>query len=94
MNGPSGSADQKVSNAKEMVKDAAAATAEAAKAKRDEYAREMSKQLDDLNVKYEELKSRADKAEGQAKTEPPAPAGASHDDRSDGSSNLLQRPPA
>jgi hypothetical protein len=40
---------------------------EAAKAKRDEYVREMSKRLDELNVKYEELKGRASKAEGQAK---------------------------
>ena len=43
------------------------AKAEAAKAKRDEYAREMQKQLDALDVKYEELKGRAAKAEGQAK---------------------------
>jgi hypothetical protein len=39
----------------------------AAKAKRDEYAREMHKQLDELDVKYEELKASAAKAEGQAK---------------------------
>ena len=51
----------------EKIKGAAAATAEAAKAKRDEYVREMSTQLDELNVKFEELKSRADKAEGEAK---------------------------
>lgn len=39
----------------------------AAKAKRDEYAREMHKQLDELDAKYEELKASAAKAEGQAK---------------------------
>jgi hypothetical protein len=39
----------------------------AAKAKRDEYAREMHKQLDALDAKYEELKASAAKAEGQAK---------------------------
>ena len=39
----------------------------AAKAKRDEYASEMHKQLEGLDAKYEELKTRAAKAEGQAK---------------------------
>ena len=39
----------------------------AAKAKRDEYAGEMHKQLEGLDAKYEELKARAAKAEGQAK---------------------------
>ena len=39
----------------------------AAKAKRDEYAREMHKQLDELDAKYAELKASAAKAEGQAK---------------------------
>lgn len=42
-------------------------TAKAAKEKRDAYAREMQKQLDDLDTKYEDLKGRAAKAEGQAK---------------------------
>jgi hypothetical protein len=41
--------------------------AEVAKAKRDEYARQMQKQLDQLDTKYEELKAKAAKAEGQAK---------------------------
>ena len=45
--------DSKVSNAKEKIKDAVDATAEAAKAKRDEYALEMSKRLDESNAKYE-----------------------------------------
>jgi hypothetical protein len=39
----------------------------AAKAKRDEYAREMSKQLGELDAKYDELKTSAAKAEGQAR---------------------------
>jgi hypothetical protein len=39
----------------------------AAKAKRDEYVREMQKQLDQIDAKYEELKASAAKAEGQAK---------------------------
>jgi|SRR5579864_5718323 len=39
----------------------------AAKAKRDEYAREKQKELDKLDAKYEELKASAAKAEGQAK---------------------------
>jgi hypothetical protein len=39
----------------------------AAKAKRDAYAREMHKQLDELDAKYEELKASAAKAAGQAK---------------------------
>ena len=39
----------------------------AAKAKRDEYVREMHKQLDELDTKYEEFKASAAKAAGQAK---------------------------
>jgi len=39
----------------------------AARAKRDEYAREMHKQLDDLDAKYEGRKASAAKAEGQAR---------------------------
>jgi hypothetical protein len=42
-------------------------TAKAAKAKRDEYALEMQKQLDGLDAKFEELKASAAKAEGQSK---------------------------
>ena len=59
--------DVKVANAKEKIKDAADATAAAAKAKQDEYVRDMNKQLDELNAKYEEWKAKAVKAEGQAK---------------------------
>ena len=57
----------KMTTAKEKISDAVDATAEAAKAQRDEYARDMHKQLDALNAKYEELKGRAAKAEAQAK---------------------------
>jgi hypothetical protein len=39
----------------------------AAKAKRDEYARDLQKELDKIDAKYEELKASAAKAEGQAK---------------------------
>jgi len=38
-----------------------------AKSKRDEYVREMHKQLDELDAKFEELMASAAKAEGQAK---------------------------
>ncbi len=41
--------------------------AKAAQAKRDEYAATMQKQLDGLDAKYEELKTSAARAEGQAK---------------------------
>jgi TolA-binding protein len=60
-------ADAKIANAKQKIGEAVDATIEAAKAKRDEYVREMSKRLDEMNVKYEELKGSAAKAEGQAK---------------------------
>ena len=59
----------KISKAKEKIEDASAATAEAAEAQRDEYAREISQRLDELDAKYEELKTRAATAEGQAKQE-------------------------
>lgn len=57
----------KVSDAREKVMVAAEATTDAAKEKRDEFIREMSKRLDELNVKYEELKRRAAAADGQGK---------------------------
>lgn len=57
----------KVSDPREKIEAAAAATADAVKAQRDEYVRAMSKRLDDLTVKYEELKGRVAKAEGQGK---------------------------
>jgi DNA anti-recombination protein RmuC len=61
------SSTSEVSNAKEKLGEAADATAVAARAKRDEFARSMSKQLDELNAKYEDLRARAARAEGQAK---------------------------
>jgi TolA-binding protein len=61
--------NSKVSIAKEKIGEAVDATIAAAKEKRDEYAREMNKQMDELNVKYEELRVRAAKAEGQVKTD-------------------------
>jgi hypothetical protein len=57
--------NSKMSNAKEKIESAADATAEAAKAKRDEYAREMSKRLAQFDVKCKELEVRITKAEGQ-----------------------------
>ncbi len=59
--------NSKMSNAKEKIEGAADATAEAAKAKRDEYAREMSKRLAEFDVKCKELEVRIIKADGQAK---------------------------
>jgi hypothetical protein len=60
--GGDGSTDLKITVTED--KDVAA---KAAKEKRDAYAREMQKQLDDLDTKYEGLKTSAAKAEGQAK---------------------------
>jgi uncharacterized membrane protein len=62
--GADASHDLKVTVAKQTAEEIEAS---AARAKRDEYAREMHKQLDALDAKYEDLKGRADKAEGQAK---------------------------
>ncbi len=59
--------NSKMANAKEKIRDATEATTEAAKAMRDEYAREMSKRLDELNLKYEELKGRTALAEDQTR---------------------------
>jgi len=60
--GPDGSTDLKVSISEDKDVEA-----KAAKEKRDEYAREMQKQLDALDAKYEELKTSAGQAEGPAK---------------------------
>lgn len=60
-------ADQKAAEAKAKTKEAVDATVVAAQAKRDEYAVVMRKQLDELDVKYAELKERAAKAEGETK---------------------------
>ncbi len=54
----------KVTIAKQTAKEIEAS---AALAKRDQYAREMHKQLDALDAKCEDLKARAAKAEGQAR---------------------------
>jgi len=62
-------ADQKAAEAKAKTKEAADATVAAAQAKRDEYAVAMRKQLNELDVKYAELKERAAKAEGDMKTQ-------------------------
>lgn len=68
--------DAKVNKAKEKVADAqdaataaTKATADAALAKRDDFAKEMSNQLEQLNSKYEALKTQAIKADAQAKKE-------------------------
>jgi hypothetical protein len=60
-------ADAKVARAKEEIKRAASATAEAAAAKRDQYAEEMKAQLASLDTKIAELKEKSSKAAGQAK---------------------------
>jgi hypothetical protein len=60
-------ADAKVARAKEEIKRAAQATADAAAAMRDQYADEMRRQLEVLDAKSAVLKERASKAAGQAK---------------------------
>ena len=62
-------AELKIYVAKQEPNSAANTTADAAKAKWDEYTSAMQKQLDQFNAKYAELKERAAKAEGQAKTD-------------------------
>src|ERR1017187_1539620 len=57
----------KMDDAKKKIGAAADATAEAAKAKRDDYVRDMNKRLSELDVKYDELKVRATKADEQNK---------------------------
>src|SRR4051812_48248266 len=59
--------EAKVKRAKEEIKHAVSATADAASAKRDEYAKEMNKQLAVLDVKIAELKDQASRAAGQTK---------------------------
>jgi hypothetical protein len=56
-----------VSNAREKIGEAADATAAAARAKRDEFARDMQKQLDELDAKCKALEQRAADAKGDAK---------------------------
>jgi hypothetical protein len=59
--------DQKFTNAKEKIGEAADATAAATKAKRDDYARDMEKKLDEFDAKYQALEKRAAEAKGDAK---------------------------
>jgi predicted nucleic acid-binding Zn-ribbon protein len=56
-----------VSNAKDKIGEAADATAVAARAKRDEFAHYLQKQLDEFDARYKELEKRAAEAEGDAK---------------------------
>ncbi len=65
--GPDASNDLKITIAKQPSREAADAAAEAAKAKREEYALETQKLLDELDAKYEELVARAAETEGEAK---------------------------
>ena len=60
-------ADSKMSIAKEKIGEAADATAAAAKAKHDEFVRDMQKKLDELDVKYKALEKRAAEEKGDAK---------------------------
>lgn len=57
----------KITVAKQPSSEAADAAAEADKAKRDEYALETRRLLDELDAKYEELVARAAETEGEAK---------------------------
>jgi len=59
--------DPKVADAKEKIKDAVDATVAAAKSKRDEYARDMQKKLDELDATYKDLEHRAAAAKDQDK---------------------------
>jgi DNA repair exonuclease SbcCD ATPase subunit len=54
-------------DANEKIKDAEKATAEAARAKRDEFIRDMQKKLDEFDAKYKALEQRATEAKGDAK---------------------------
>jgi len=67
--GADASSDLKLTVVKQEPKEAANATADAAKAKWDEYTAAMQKQWDQFTAKFAELKDRAAKAEGQAKTD-------------------------
>jgi hypothetical protein len=54
-------------DANEKIKDAEKATVEAARAKRDEFVRDMQKKLDEFDAKYKELEQHAVEAKGDAK---------------------------
>lgn len=62
-------ADAAVERAKTEIGQAADAAMAAARAKRDEYAVEMQKQLAEMDAKLADLNQRASKAEGQAKAD-------------------------
>lgn len=66
-NSASNPSDSKVSSAKEKLQDAADATTAAAKAKRDEYVRDLRRKLDEIDAKYKALEHRAAEAKGDAK---------------------------
>jgi hypothetical protein len=66
-NSASSPSDSKVSDAKEKLQEAADATTAAAKARRDEYVRELQRKLDEIDVKYKALEDRAAEAKGDAK---------------------------
>lgn len=56
--------NSKMANAQEKIRETVDATSEAAKEQWDMYVREMSQRLDELNLKYDELRARAVKAKG------------------------------
>ena len=64
---PSRETKTKMDEAKKKIGDAVDATAEAAKAKRDDFVKEMNTRLEELDAKYEDLKGRAAKGDEQAK---------------------------
>lgn len=61
------STGSKTAQAEAKIAEAGHATAAAAREKRDEYAREMHKRLNEMDVKLGDLEGRAAKAEGQGK---------------------------
>ena len=64
---PTPAADSRRSDAPDQARDAEKAAAAAAWAKRDDYAREMQKTLDELDAKYRALEIRAAEARGDAR---------------------------
>ncbi len=64
---PLGCGSGSPSSPAEKIREAGDATIDAAKAKREEYTREMQKQLDELDVKYKALERRAAEAKDDSK---------------------------
>jgi len=62
-----GTSSSPTPNANDKIRDAGDAAVEAAKAKRDEYAREMQKKLDELDAKCKALEQRAAETKGDAR---------------------------